>query len=887
MPPSTRRPREALLPAVLALAIACVLLVGESLLPGRLFLPLTPDDFPEWQAGRSDAVLQRHPHPNWCMSDVIHLLVPGLAVSASAASRGELPLWDDSQALGVPHLHQVHYGVLYPPAWLPLALGFRGLAWMALLHVLVAALGTLAYLNAIGRTRTAAIAGALCFALSAWVTARLHSFPVAGAAVWLPWVLWGLERGNQRGGARYRLASAAALALSFFAGFPQITLWVLALAALMELARAVAARRRGRPALQPLLVGAATLAFGVMLALPQVLPTLDYLRTDSLRNPQSPEVIAQDGLPLPMLWHLLVPDRYATASLTGANPLALGAMEQARNPVALNRAETSLGVGAIGLLLALLAMLYGRGWRTITFGLVTLCVLVVLLWPGLLRVAASAFPLLRFGSPRRLLVLSTFALSVLAAGGLDLARGRRMAVTVTAWLLAVGLVVAGLVSRLTIPSTSLPTDVDRWAQHLATSLHQPGLTAQALLEMVPVDNFLVAAAAAARDSVVVIVAGVFALLMFRPRRQRTAEGWITRARRAPSLLVFALGAELFLAGFPMLRAAPSAAVTNRPDRIGWMRAPVFASSLRDTRDSAQGALVPPRIARFGDDPPWLRPNLPGLFGLADLQCYAPMAPRRAVELVRALDPAIAFTGSALGGFRTPAALESPLVDLLGVRALLTSDATLQAAGWRERSRTGPVRVLQNDEAFPRAFVVSRTEVVADSAERLRRLVAPDFDPRALALLEEPLPAPASAQGPAPGTEPPPAARAVTVESWRPGAVLLRVGPGEPGLLVVSEAWNAGWRATVAPVSGAAGGEAADVPVVPADHALLALPLPSRYDLVVTLRFQPPLVPAALLLGGALWAATLVVFLRGRRAAEPAPARAEPEPAPGPREPSRA
>src|SRR5262245_6109 len=114
MPPSTRRPREALLPAVLALAIACVLLVGESLLPGRLFLPLTPDDFPEWQAGRSDAVLQRHPHPNWCMSDVLHLLVPGLAVSASAAARGELPLWDDSQALGVPHLHQVHYGVLYP-----------------------------------------------------------------------------------------------------------------------------------------------------------------------------------------------------------------------------------------------------------------------------------------------------------------------------------------------------------------------------------------------------------------------------------------------------------------------------------------------------------------------------------------------------------------------------------------------------------------------------------------------------------------------------------------------------------------------------------------------------------------------------------------------------
>ena len=119
------------------LVLLALLLVGESLLPGRLFLPLTPDDFPEWQAGRDPTTLQHHPHPNWSMSDVLHLLVPGLSVSEAAARSGHLPLWDDSQALGVPHLHEVHYGVLYPPAWLALAFGLYGLAWMALLHLVV------------------------------------------------------------------------------------------------------------------------------------------------------------------------------------------------------------------------------------------------------------------------------------------------------------------------------------------------------------------------------------------------------------------------------------------------------------------------------------------------------------------------------------------------------------------------------------------------------------------------------------------------------------------------------------------------------------------------------------------------------------------------------
>ncbi|HTE06831.1 MAG TPA: hypothetical protein VK824_11580 [Planctomycetota bacterium] len=863
------------------LLLVALLLVGESLLPGRLFLPLTPDDFPEWQAGRDPSTLQRHPHPDWSMSDVLHLLVPGLSVTAAAARDGRLPLWDDSQALGVPHLHEVHYGVLYPPAWLPLLLGLRGLAWLALLHLLAAGTGMLLYLAAIGRTRLAALTGALCFMGGAWITARLHSFPVVGAAVWLPWILLGLERGAQAATARerrrWRVLSAAALALSFLAGFPQVALLTLALATFVELARALAAIRtapadRATPPRSPwgvLLAGGLALALGVALALPQLLPTLDYMRHDSARAEQPAAALAAEALEPPLLWQLLVPARYATPDLSGPHPLALRDLRAAQIPASINSAETAMGIGVSGLLLALLAIVYGRGWRTVAFSLVACLTLLLLCWPGLLVLAGQWIPLLRFGSPKRLLLVSSFALAVLAAAGLDLARTPRLAITVTAWALALLVTFLGLLARTTVPSAELPSDVDRWAAAIAESAGG-GHTAAEVLAVVPPDNFRLAADAASRGALACLVVGVFCILFFRPRKRATVEGWSTAARTAPALLVGALALELCAGAWPALRAAPAEAVTQHAGDIGALARPQLA-----TLAAATGAdePVPPRVLRFGNDPPWLRPNFPGLFGLADVQCYAPMAPRRLCELLDALEPGMVVSGSAIGGLLRPASLASPLLDLLGVRALLTGDAALAADGWREEGAVGGVRVLANTEALPRAFVATRAEVLPDAGARLARLTAAAFDPRATVVLEEPLAASlaASLSAAAGGGAIVPA-RGVRLISWRPGHARLAIASGEPGLLVVSESWHDGWRARLRPGSR---GEADDavgawspLGVLRADHALLALPLESRDDLVVEFDFAPPLVPFAMSLGalaGLLALALLLWPARGERA----------------------
>ena len=722
------------LAAIVALALV---LLGESLLPGRALVPLVPDDLQAWAAGKDPLDLRGHPFPNWCMSDVMHLLAPGFAVTAAAADRGELPLWDATQALGLPHLHEVHHGVLYPPAWLAVWLGWRGLAWAALLHLCLAGAGTLFYLIAVGRSRTAALTGALGFMLSAWITARLQSLPVVGAAVWLPWVLLGLERGAQSGRLRPYLGAAAALALSFFAGFPQVTLWIASLAVLIEFVRALAGRRHGGNWARPLSWAGGALLAGAALALPQLLPTLDYLRHDSARAAQDSTQIAGDGLELPLLWHLLVPDRYATTTLTGAHPLALLDLEQARAPAAINRAETSMGIGALGLLLALMAMLFGRGWRTRLYAVVLLGGLVLLCTPVLLGWGATLFPLLRLGSPKRLLLLTSFALAVLAAGGVDLLRGQRMRVTLVGWIAAFALAVLALVSLIGVPGGHDSTQVDRWATAIAAASGRPEVRAAQVVAAVPAANFALAADAAHRSSGYALLAAVVGLVLLQPRRRHTTAGWSTPVRRHTWLLPAALAVELLVVAWPMLRSAPSERIGPNPYKIGRLKEPPLVGRLREVAAAQPLEGVPLRIARVGDDPSWLRPDFPGMFGMSDLQCYAPMAPRRLCALLDALEPGVVRSGSAIGGFQAQASLASPLLDLLGVGALLTSHDAPLPPGWSDHGRIGPVDVLSNDEVLPRAFVVPRAELAADEPERLARLTAPDFEPRAVVLLEDP------------------------------------------------------------------------------------------------------------------------------------------------------
>jgi hypothetical protein len=242
------------------------------------------------------------------------------------------------------------------------------------------------------------------------------------------------------------------------------------------------------------------------------------------------------------------------------------------------------------------------------------------------------------------------------------------------------------------------------------------------------------------------------------------------------------------------------------------------------------------------------------FGVEDIQGYNPLQTQRYVEYI-----------DALNGHRQeyherdlfPAGLASPLLDLLNARYLLVpADAP-------ERPDLAPlltdfptvyadahVHILENPEALPRAWLVHQAEQVAPG-EALTLLAEGSIDPRRIALLET---APPDLSAPAD-----PAVETVRLTQTEPDRLELAVRAETPALLMLSEVWDPGWRATVGGVP---------APVYPADHVLRAVPVPPGQHTVV-LTYDPPLLRLGLgitlgtmLLLLAIWGGLIVRERRG-------------------------
>jgi hypothetical protein len=236
----------------------------------------------------------------------------------------------------------------------------------------------------------------------------------------------------------------------------------------------------------------------------------------------------------------------------------------------------------------------------------------------------------------------------------------------------------------------------------------------------------------------------------------------------------------------------------------------------------------------------------------DLQGYNPLQTQRYVEFI-----------DALNGHRQeyherdlfPAGVASPLLDLLNLRYLLVpadaperSDLAPLLANLPTVYADAHVRILENPEALPRAWLVHEATQVAPG-EALPLLADGAVDPRQSVLLETVPPALAAPADPT--------AEAARVVAQEPDRLELQVTAEAPALLVLSEVWDPGWRATVSGVP---------TPVLLANHALRALPIPPGQHAVV-LTYAPPLLHLGLAISGATLVGLVAAALwMGRRPA---------------------
>ena len=187
----------------------------------------------------------------------------------------------------------------------------------------------------------------------------------------------------------------------------------------------------------------------------------------------------------------------------------------------------------------------------------------------------------------------------------------------------------------------------------------------------------------------------------------------------------------------------------------------------------------------------------------------------------------------------------PLSRVLGVRWVVAREE-LGAPLVQVFEGPGGLRVYEDPGALERVFVARGHAVVSDETERLARLGAQDFDPL-VALVEEAPPFEVASHAAPPGT-----AKFVSDE---PRRLVIDVQLTQPALVVVADAFDAGWRAT---------SDGADVPIVHVDHALRGVWLPAGAH-TVEMNYEPASFRLGVALAGlALVALAALPFVRRRK-----------------------
>ena len=211
------------------------------------------------------------------------------------------------------------------------------------------------------------------------------------------------------------------------------------------------------------------------------------------------------------------------------------------------------------------------------------------------------------------------------------------------------------------------------------------------------------------------------------------------------------------------------------------------------------------LQRFGGI---VRKHLPSKAGLLDgyLACtdYEALTLdryERYVAMIRdgSPDHVLGFAGNQQMFLTAAMYANSRLVDWMGVRYLM-----VEKGNWREtevaslpakvgtgkllrRAFTGPkASVFENPSRIPRARLVTDYRVVGEPRAVMPAMLDPTLDPLRTAVVEQPLDLPRATA----------AAAEATIVTYQPSRVVVDVETDSPGLLVLTDQYDPGWRATV-------------------------------------------------------------------------------------------
>ena len=718
-----------------SLVIAVLALVSVAFLANVLFTDqvLVGDNLAAqypWKPYASQELLAR---PTNGRTDPLQDDYPRRVIAREMVRAGSLPLWNPYYLSGTPFLAtEVLAGLFYPPNVIYYLMDpLRAFGLSAGLHLFLAGLFMYLYLRSISLDRVSALVGAVTFELSGYFLINLMWLSRVFTAAWAPLLFFSFEEYWKEKKLGYIFLLAFGLGMSILAGMPAVAVFVVFALGLYASFRVVVTLRGSglTKAARGMAVVVAGVCLGTALAAVQLLPT--YEATPFFERAD---------------WG------YEETLDTGRAPLALAT---ALVPgILTNPWRPSVYGGVLTLLLGLWGLMFKRNRYVVFFGALALLSLSLFLnIPEVLYRLLYLIPVFRVGRLMEVKIVYAFALSVLAAWGFSslagVANERSRSTMLRVSLLVLVLAGVGLAAVLVAESLQ--------PQEMGT----PPLPAWHLQNL----------GSLGRAALLVLLGA--ALLLFRVWR-RVGVGL------CGSLAILLVVGDMYSFGWTL----------NPPQRAQ----DLFFETGGTRFLGADNGLF--RIIRGPAGNGVLPPNTAAVYGIADAQGYSSLVLDYYGEFVDLIEPGLAKTRR-IGALTRVESLTSPLLDLLNVKYVLTEASVSQELAEFDAAHDdlelvydGEIRIYENKNVLPRAFVVHGLEVRTDKEGVLSELTRPGFDPTSYVVLEE------TPERSWAGTSTAEYKSTARIVEYEPSRVRVEVDSATDGFLVLADLYYPGWRAAV-------------------------------------------------------------------------------------------
>lgn len=339
-------------------------------------------------------------------TDQLRFFYPSRTFTSDELKNGFIPLWNPYIFAGNPHIANFQSSVFFPTTLLFLLLP-QITVWNAyvILQPILAILGMILYLRTFKLKDTSVLLGSVCFGLSGFMTVWIYeNSVVAQTALLIPFLLWAFEKFLVTRSLRSTLLQIIFLTLIFYAGFFQLAFYIYIFFALYMIVRLF---QTGALSFRSIVYIAVVFFTALCLAGPQLMPSLEAYYI-SARTKSSVWYLFETYLIDPIHFlKLFIPDLQGSPG--SYNYFGKGFYH-----------ETVLFIGTIPALLAILSLSRFKD-RIVLLYLVVVCITVLLVVKSPLTeyFYHLQIPLLSTFVPSRILILTTFALSVLAAFGIE------------------------------------------------------------------------------------------------------------------------------------------------------------------------------------------------------------------------------------------------------------------------------------------------------------------------------------------------------------------------------------------------------------------------------------------------------------------------------------